>query len=142
MNKVELVGRLTKDPEVRYSTGEKATAIARFTVAANRKFKNAEGNYEADFINCQTFGKTAEFLEKFFKKGMMIGLTGRIQTGSYTNKDGVKVYTTDVVVDEAEFVESKGGNDNSSQTTTHTPNSKDSFMNIPDGLDSDSLPFN
>ena len=108
MNKVQLVGRLTRDPEIRYSQGENATATARFSVAVNRRFKNAEGNYDADFINCVAFGKSAEFVEKYFKKGMAIGLTGRIQTGSYTNKDGQKVYTTDVVVEETEFVESKG----------------------------------
>ena len=105
MNKVQLVGRLTRDPEIRYSQGENATATARFSVAVNRRFKNAEGNYDADFINCVAFGKSAEFVEKYFKKGMAIGLTGRIQTGSYTNKDGQKVYTTDVVVEETEFVE-------------------------------------
>lgn len=144
MNKVELVGRLTRDPEVRYTTGESANAIARFSVAVNRRFKNAEGNYDADFINCVAFGKTAEFIEKYFRKGMAIGLTGRIQTGNYTNKDGVKVYTTDVVVEEAEFVESK--NSGNATGTPNTPSnggvsSNDGFMNIPDGIDEE-LPFN
>lgn len=139
MNNVTLVGRLTKDPEVRYSTGEKATAIARFNLAVDRKFKDADGNYGADFINCQSFGKTAEFVEKYFHKGMKLGLVGRIQTGSYTNKDGVKVYTTDVVANEVEFVESKGNSENAaSQKPSQTDNS---FMDIPDGEDSE-LPFN
>lgn len=144
MNKVELVGRLTRDPEVRYTQGENASAIARFSVAVNRRFKNAEGNYDADFINCVAFGKSAEFIEKYFRKGMAIGISGRIQTGNYTNKDGVKVYTTDVVVEEAEFVESK--NAGGATATSNTPSNagtsaSDGFMNIPDGIDEE-LPFN
>ena len=143
MNKVQLVGRLTRDPEIRYSQGENATATARFSVAVNRRFKNSEGNYDADFINCVAFGKSAEFVEKYFKKGMAIGLTGRIQTGSYTNKDGQKVYTTDVVVEETEFVESKGAsntdNSNASCPTPSVSNNSD-FVNIPDGVDEE-LPF-
>ena len=143
MNKCALVGRLTKDPEIRYSQGENATATARFSVAVNRRFKNAEGNYDADFINCVAFGKSAEFVEKYFKKGMAIGLTGRIQTGSYTNKDGQKVYTTDVVVEETEFVESKGAssadNSNNSRPAPNVANNND-FMSIPDGVDEE-LPF-
>lgn len=143
MNKVVLMGRLTKDPEVRYSTGENATAIARFTVAVNRKFKNAEGNYESDFINCVAFGKSAEFIEKYFAKGSMIALSGRIQTGSYTNKDGVKVYTTDVVVEDTEFAGGKneGGSSGSSKSNTRTGSRNDDFMNIPDD-ESEELPFN
>lgn len=142
MNKVELVGRLTRDPEVRYTQGEDASAIARFSVAINRRFKNNEGNYEADFINCVAFGKSGEFIEKYFKKGMAIGISGRIQTGSYTNKDGVKVYTTDVVVEEAEFVESKnsGGASTPSNALANNTPSADGFMNIPDGIDEE-LPF-
>ena len=143
MNKVQLVGRLTRDPEIRYSHGENATATARFSVAVNRRFKNSEGNYDADFINCVAFGKSAEFVEKYFKKGMAIGLTGRIQTGSYTNKDGQKVYTTDVVVEETEFVESKGvsntDNSNTSRPAPSASNNND-FMSIPDGVDEE-LPF-
>ena len=143
MNKVQLVGRLTRDPEIRYSQGENATATARFSVAVNRRFKNSEGNYDADFINCVAFGKSAEFVEKYFKKGMAIGLTGRIQTGSYTNKDGQKVYTTDVVVEETEFVESKGAsnadNSNTSRPVPSAANNND-FMSIPDGVDEE-LPF-
>lgn len=144
MNKVELVGRLTRDPEVRYTTGENANAIARFSVAVNRRFKNAEGNYDADFINCVAFGKTAEFIEKYFRKGMAIGLTGRIQTGSYTNKDGQKVYTTDVVVEETEFVESKNSGGTSAPSNAPANNntsSNNDFMNIPDDI-SEELPFN
>ena len=143
MNKVQLVGRLTRDPEIRYSQGENATATARFSVAVNRRFKNSEGNYDADFINCVAFGKSAEFVEKYFKKGMAIGLTGRIQTGSYTNKDGQKVYTTDVVVEETEFVESKSAssadNSNNSRPAPSATNNND-FMSIPDGVDEE-LPF-
>ncbi|MCM1235598.1 MAG: single-stranded DNA-binding protein [Ruminococcus flavefaciens] len=144
MNKVELVGRLTRDPETRYTQGENSSAIARFSVAVNRRFKNAEGNYDADFINCVAFGKTAEFIEKYFKKGMAIGISGRIQTGNYTNKDGVKVYTTDVVVEEAEFVESKnsgGASAPSNAPANSNTSSADGFMNIPDGIDEE-LPFN
>lgn len=144
MNKSILVGRLTRDPEVRYSQGENANAVARFTIAVNRRFKNNEGNYDADFINCVAFGKSAEFIEKYFKKGMAIGITGRIQTGNYTNKDGVKVYTTDVVVEEAEFVESKNSGGSSASSNIPTNNnspSADGFMNIPDGIDEE-LPFN
>ena len=131
MNKVVLVGRLTKDPEVRYAQNDNSTAIARFTVACDRKIKDSG----ADFISCVAFGKTAEFLEKYFFKGSKIGLTGHIQTGNFTNKDGQKVYTTDVIVDEVEFVESK------SATSNEVTTSNDGFMNIPDGLDED-LPFN
>jgi single-strand DNA-binding protein len=144
MNKSILVGRLTRDPEVRYSQGENANVVARFTIAVNRRFKNNEGNYDADFINCVAFGKSAEFIEKYFKKGMAIGITGRIQTGNYTNKDGVKVYTTDVVVEEAEFVESKNSGGSSASSNVPTNNnspSADGFMNIPDGIDEE-LPFN
>lgn len=139
MNKCTLVGRLTKDPEIRYSQGENATATARFSVAVSRRFKNAEGNYDADFINCVAFGKTAEFLEKYFKKGMAIGLTGHIQTGSYTNKDGQKVYTTDVIVEEAEFVESKNASVNTTKDTS-TYSAPTSSVVVDD--DDDSFPFN
>ena len=136
MNKVILIGRLTKDPEVKFSQGDNSTATARFSVAVNRKFKNAEGNYEADFINCVSFNKTAEFVEKFFHKGDMIALVGRIQTGSYTNKDGVKVYTTDVVVEEVEFA---GGKSNSGETQ-QAKTSKNDFMTIPNGTEEE-MPF-
>ena len=141
MNKVILLGRLTAKPELRYTPSN--NAYTRFSVAVNRRFKNAEGNYDADFINCVAFGKSAEFVEKYFKKGMAIGLTGRIQTGNYTNKDGQKVYTTDVVVEETEFVESKGAssadNSNTSRPAPSAANNND-FMSIPDGVDEE-LPF-
>ena len=138
MNKVELVGRLTRDPEVR--TTDKQTSVARFSVAVNRQFKNAEGNYDADFIGCIAFGKTAEFIEKYFKKGMAIGVVGRIQTSNYENKDGVRVYTTDVVVDEAEFVESKSSSSGSDAAPTENQGGFDDFGVIGDE-DDDVLPF-
>lgn len=143
MNKVSIVGRLARDPEVRRTQGENANAVARFSVAVSRRFKNAEGNYEADFINCVAFGKTAEFIEKYFKKGMMIGITGRIQTGNYTNKDGQKVYTTDVVIEETEFVESKNSSTTSAAANALTNNVAppgSGFANIPEGTDEE-LPF-
>ena len=111
MNKVILMGRLTRDPEVRYSAGENALAIARYTLAVDRRFRR-DGEASADFISCVSFGRTAEFAEKYFRQGLKIAVTGRIQTGSYTNKDGQKVYTTDVVVEENEFAESKRSDDN------------------------------
>lgn len=132
MNKVILVGRLTKDPEVRYS-GE--TAIARYFLAVDRKFKR-EGEPTADFINCVTFGKNGEFAEKYLRKGMKIAVTGRIQTGNYKDKDDKTVYTTDIVVEEHEFCESKG-----TQTPAPKTTDADGFMSIPDGID-DELPFN
>ena len=148
MNKAILVGRLTRDPEVRYSQGEKATAIARYTIAVDRKFKR-DGEPTADFINCLVFGKPAEFAEKYFRQGMRVAVSGRIQTGSYTNKDGVKVYTTEVVVEDQEFAQSKDeGNPTQAQGKAQTaqqapaPSAPESngFMNIPDGIDD--LPFN
>lgn len=144
MNKVILMGRLTRDPEVRYSQGEKATAVARFTLAVDRRFKR-EGDQNADFINCISFGKSAEFAEKYFHQGMKVTICGRIQTGSYTNKDGNKVYTTDVVIEEQEFAESKKASENNSSGGGHRQDSPDpngdGFMNIPDGIDEE-LPFN
>lgn len=144
MNKVILMGRLTRDPEVRYSSGETATAVARFTLAVDRRFKR-EGDQNADFISCISFGKSAEFAEKYLHKGTKIAVTGRIQTGSYTNKDGVKVYTTDVVVEEQEFAESKSasgqGGQNNSGVSPYGSAPDDGFMNIPDGIDEE-LPFN
>lgn len=140
MNKCILVGRLTKDPETRVSQGDNGTTITRFSIAVNRRFKNKEGVYEADFPNCVCYGKTAEFVDQYFKKGMAIGITGRLVTGSYTNKDGQKVYTTDVVVEEAEFVESK--NSSSSDNNQSAPANKNTdFMNIPNGIEEE-LPFN
>lgn len=109
MNKVILMGRLVSDPEVKYTTGEKQTAIARYRIAVNRKFKK-DGEQEADFISCVAFGKAGEFAEKYLVKGMKIAITGRIQTGSYENKEGQRVYTTDIIVEEHEFCESKNAN--------------------------------
>lgn len=150
MNKAILMGRLTRDPEVRYSAGENATAIARYTLAVDRRFKQ-EGQQAADFISCVVFGKSAEFAEKYFRKGMKIAITGRIQTGSYTNKDGNKVYTTDVIVEEQEFAESRNASDREArdeaalQQSGYKQSSRDTgddgFMQIPDGIDEE-LPFN
>ena len=141
MNKVILMGRLTREPEVRYSQGEQATAIARYTLAVDRKFKR-EGDQTADFIGCVAFGKLGEFAEKYLHQGTKIVVTGRIQTGSYTNKDGQKVYTTDVVVEECEFAESKNASGGNGKQNAPTPSSVgDGFMNIPDGIDEE-LPFN
>ena len=140
MNKVLLTGRLTRDPEVRYS-GE--TAVVRFTLAVNRKFVKDNSDQKADFINCIAFGKTGEFVEKYFSKGKKADLSGRIQTGSYTNRDGQKVYTTDIVVEEIEFGESKGANQNQQKSDTpHPETDPDGFMDIPDGIDDSELPFN
>nr|DAI43933.1 MAG TPA: Single strand binding protein [Caudoviricetes sp.] len=139
MNKVILMGRLTRDPEVRYSQGnQQPVAIARYSIAVDRRFKQ-DGQPEADFISCIAFGKLAEFAEKYLHKGTKIAVTGRIQTGSYTNKDGQKVYTTDVVVEEQEFCESKSQQSNNQQQTP--PSVGTDFMNIPDGIENE-LPFN
>jgi single-strand DNA-binding protein len=133
MNSVQLVGRLVRDPEVRYTNGDNQIAVARFTVACNRKYKK-DGEQDVDFISCIAFGKTSEFIERYFQKGNSIGLNGRIQTGSYTNKDGQKVYTTDVFVESVEFVGSKNETNNDTKKN-------DDFMNIPDSIDEE-LPFN
>lgn len=139
------MGRLTRDPDVRYTQGENSMAIARYTLAVDRRFKR-EGEEKADFISCVAFGKYAEFAEKYFRQGLRITISGRIQTGSYTNKDGNKVYTTDVVVEEQEFADSKGsggsggGQATSQQSSTPKPGD-DGFMSIPDGIDEE-LPFN
>ena len=140
MNKVILMGRLTKDTEVRYSQGENSTAVARFNLAVDRRFRRDGDEQTADFISCVAFGKTAEFLEKYGHKGTKFVVEGRIQTGSYTNKDGQKVYTTDVVVENVEFAESKSNSGNGGQAPAPTP-SADGFMNIPEGIDEE-LPFN
>ncbi|MCI5741889.1 MAG: single-stranded DNA-binding protein [Lachnospiraceae bacterium] len=146
MNKVILMGRLTRDPEVRYSQGEQSTAIARYTLAVDRRFRRDGDTQTADFINCVAFGRQGEFAEKYLRKGIKIAITGRIQTGSYTNKDGQKVYTTDVVVEEQEFAESKAASENNggfAPADRPSPSSAagDGFMNIPDGIDEE-LPFN
>lgn len=142
MNKVTLIGRLSRNPEVRYSTGQNPIAVARYTLAVDRKYKR-DNEPTADFINCIAFGKNGEFVEKYLAKGTKIAISGRIQTGSYTNKDGNKVYTTDVVVEEQEFCESKSKQNQSQeeQKPPFRPDGDDGFMNIPDGID-DELPFN
>ena len=137
MNKVALIGRLTREPEVRYSQGENSTAVARYTLAVDRRFKK-DGEATADFINCVAFGKNGEFAEKYLHKGIKIAVTGRIQTGSYTNKEGQKVYTTDIVVEEHDFCESKGNNQGAG--TQEQPD-ENGFMSIPTGLEEE-LPFN
>lgn len=138
MNNVSLVGRLTRDPEVRYTDG--GSSVAKFSLAVDRRFKQ-EGGQSTDFPNCVAFGKTAEFIEKYFRQGQRMGATGRIQTGSYTNKDGVKVYTTDVIVENVEFVESKGFGGGQEFNPEPSSAISDGFMNIPDGIGED-LPFN
>ena len=150
MNKVILMGRLTRDPDVRYSAGENALAIARYTLAVDRRFKR-DGEATADFISCVAFGRVAEFAERYFHQGIRIVVSGRIQTGSYTNREGQKVYTTEVVVEEQEFAESKSASDQyaashpsapapSAAAPTPSAVSADGFMNIPDGIDEE-LPF-
>lgn len=140
MNKVILMGRLTRDPAVRYTQGERPTAVARYTLAVNRTMKR-EGEPDVDFVNCVAFGRAGEFAEKYLRQGVRILISGRIQTGSYTNRDGAKVYTTDVIVESQEFTESKVASDNASGSTRRSPAPEgDGFMNIPDGLD-EKLPF-
>ena len=139
MNKVILMGRLTRDPEVRYSQGENPLAIARYTLAVDRRIKGSGSEQSADFIGCVAFGKSGEFAEKYFHKGTKVAISGRIQTGSYTNKDGQKVYTTEVVVEEQEFAESKNSQGGAA-TGSGAPGASDGFMNIPDGID-DEIPF-
>ena len=152
MNKVILIGRLTREPEIRYSQGNDQMAIARYTLAVERRY-NRNAEQTADFINCVAFGRLAEVAEKYFHRGTKLAVTGRIQTGSYTNKDGNKVYTTDVVIEDQEFAESKATSDANAGSFSHaggfqqapapTPaaDAGDGFMNIPDGIDEE-LPFN
>ncbi len=153
MNKVILMGRLTRDPDIRYTQGERSMAVARYTLAVNRTYKR-EGDQDADFINCVAFGRSAEFAEKYFRQGIRIVISGRIQTGSYVNREGNKVYTTDVVVEDQEFAESKAASERSSgynapsggyqpqPADKPSPNAAvgDGFMNIPEGIDEE-LPF-
>ncbi|RFZ75567.1 single-stranded DNA-binding protein [Lacrimispora amygdalina] len=144
MNKVILMGRLTRDPAVRYSQGEHAMAIARYTLAVDRRVrKNNENDQTADFINCVAFDKAGEFAEKYFRQGMRVLVSGRIQTGSYTNKDNVKVYTTDIVIEDQEFADSKGaaaaGNSQGSNQSQYTDD--EGFIHIPDGVEDEGLPF-
>ena len=133
MNKVILMGRLTRDPDVRYSTGDNAITVARYTLAVERRHRTNDGEQTADFISCVAFGKSAEFVEKYLKQGIKIVISGRIQTGSYVNKDGNKVYTTEVVVEDHEFAESK--------SSKSEPVDKDGFINVPDGVENEGLPF-
>ncbi|EHO15587.1 single-strand binding protein [Stomatobaculum longum] len=158
MNKVVLMGRLTRDPEVRYSSGEKSMAIARYTLAVDRRGRrgNSNGEQTADFIPCVAFDRAAEFAEKYFRQGMRVLVSGRIQTGSYTNREGQKVYTTEVILEDQEFADSKGagnggnGNYNSAPQTGYAEErrpspqnaSTEGFMNIPDGVEDEGLPFN
>ena len=144
MNKVILMGRLTRDPETRYTQGNEPMAISRYTLAVDRRFKR-DGQDGADFIPCVVFGKGGEFAEKYLRKGTKIAVVGRIQTGSYTNRDGVKVYTTEVVIEEQEFAESKnassGGQSQAPQQSQKAEaEGLDGFMDIPDGID-EYLPF-
>ena len=155
MNKVILLGRMARDPEVRFTQGNEPMAVCRFAVAVDRPYssRRTEGDATADFINCVSFGRTAEFAEKYFRQGLKIAVTGRIQTGSYTNREGQKVYTTEVVVEDQEFAESKASSDSYAASHPRTeaapapsmpsPSaaSADGFMNIPDGIDEE-LPFN
>lgn len=155
MNKVILMGRLTRDPEIRYSQGEQSTEIARYTLAVDRRFRRNADGQTADFIGCVAFGRQAEFAEKYLHKGIKIAITGRIQTGSYTNREGNRVYTTDVIVEEQEFAESKAASAQNAAAYQAPKNDQapaapspddaagigDGFMNIPDGIDEE-LPFN
>ena len=158
MNKVILMGRLTRDPDIRYSAGDSSSMVARYTVAVDRRFsrRNDDGEQTADFIGCVAFGRSAEFAQNYLHKGTKVVVTGRIQTGSYTNRDGQKVYTTDVVVEDQEFAESRAAAEQHGvNTSSYAPMDRpaapaparpddsvgDGFMNIPDGIDED-LPFN
>lgn len=147
MNKVILMGRLTRDPEVRYSqSGDGQIAIARYTLAVDRRFRREGDSQTADFISCTAFGRQGEFAEKYLHQGTKVVVEGRIQTGSYTNKEGQKVYTTDVVVENSEFAESKansaGGAGMAPAVPSNSTPSGDGFMNIPEGIEDEGLPFN
>ena len=139
MNKIILLGRLCRDPEIRYSQGENSMAIARFTIAANRRYKR-EGEPDADFFNCTAFGKQAEFVEKYLKQATKIMLCGRVQNDNYTNKEGQKVYSVQIMVEELEFAESKGNSDAGTQQQATPQADNNGFMNIPEGLEEE-LPF-
>ena len=161
MNKVILMGRLTRDPDIRYTQGENSMAVARYTLAVDRRrAANADGQREADFISCVAFGRQAEFAERYLHQGTKIAATGRIQTGSYTNKDGQKVYTTDVIIEDQEFAESKaasenrggssysgsanrgGGQQSGGASEAAVGEGFEGFMNIPEGIEDEGLPFN
>ena len=152
MNKVILVGRLTRDPDIRYTQGQNSMAVARYTLAVDRRRTSADGQREADFIGCVAFGRQAEFAERYLHQGTKLIVTGRIQTGSYTRQDGQKVYTTDVVVEDQEFAESKASSEGRQQgVSSYSAPGRDNgmadeigdgFMNIPDGVEDEGLPFN
>ena len=137
MNKIILLGRIVRDPEVRYTQGQNAMAIGKFSLAVNRKYKR-ENEPEADFFNCTSFGKQAEFVEKYLKKGSKVLISGRVQNDNYTNKEGQKVYSVQIMVEEIEFAESKGSSDAGKQ---QSESSSEGFVNIPEGLQEE-LPFN
>lgn len=147
MNHAVFKGRLTRDPEVRFSQGENSMAIARYTIAVNRMGRSSQNNNEqtADFINCVAFDKAGEFAEKYYRQGMRVLVSGRIQTGSYTNKDGIKVYTTDLIIQSQEFADSKSVSGDGSQSASRPePSQADGagFTNIPAGVEEPNLPFN
>lgn len=144
MNKIILMGRLTRDPEIRYSQGENSLQIARYSIAVDRRFKR-NGEDEADFFNCTAFGKQAEFVERYLKKGTKVLVSGRLQNDNYTNKEGQKVFSVQIITEEIEFAESKGSNGGNAAPAAGRPDPTtapgDGFMNIPDGIDEE-LPFN
>lgn len=150
MNKVLLRGRTTRDPEIRYTQGQNSTAVARYTLAVDRRYSGPDGNREADFISCVAFGKSAEFCERYVHKGTALCICGRLNTGSYINRDGQKVYTTDVIVEEQEFSESRAAAERSASAPASAPTVPaddglpvgDGWMEIPQGVDSELLPFN
>jgi len=136
MNKIILMGRLTRDPEVSYSNADNSIVLVRFSLAVNRRYAHNIDSAEADFFNCIAFGKQAEFVEKYLKKGTKILITGRIQNNNYTNKEGQKIYSMQIIAEEIEFAESKNASGRAE------PQSGDGFMNIPDGVEDEELPFN
>ena len=145
MNTVILMGRLARDPEVRYTSGERSMAVARYTLAVDRRGRNNSGDQQtADFINIVAFDKAGEFAERYFRQGMRVLVSGRIQTGNYTNREGQKVYTTEIVANSQEFADSKGAGSGSGSGSSATPSAPmgDGFMNIPDGVEDEGLPFN
>ena len=148
MNVVIIMGRLTKDPEVRYTQGQNSMAVARYTLAVERRGRKDDSQQQADFIRCVAFGRSAEFAEKYFRKGLRVAIDGRIQTGSYQDKNGNTVYTTDVVVNNQEFADGKnsgsGSSENSNSSNGNYEDSSvgDGFLNIPDGVEDEGLPFN
>ena len=146
MNRVILMGRLTKDPDIRYTQGERSMAIARYTLAVDRRGRRGQDSsaeqQTADFINCVAFDRAAEFAEKYFRQGMRVLVSGRIQTGSYVNQEGRKVYTTEVILDDQEFADSKGASGRGpEQRQVHGADIGDGFMSIPDGIEDEGLPF-